>query len=86
MTVITIIENIGRNHNNYIGVKKVRKIKRVVGVVNLSKNLEEIKSIVALWGFKDKLDIREEDISYATDREPHIRIIIKEIILKEVSI
>lgn len=36
------------------------KIEKIVGVVNLSKNLEEIKLIVALWGFEDKLDIKEE--------------------------
>lgn len=58
------------------------KIEKIVGVVNLSKNLEEIKLIVALWGFEDKLDIKEEDISYETDREPHIWTVNEKYILK----
>ena len=43
---------------------------------------ERIETVLALWGFKDDLDIKEEDITYEIDRESHIFTINENYILK----
>lgn len=43
---------------------------------------EEIEKVLALWGFKDDLEIKEEDIIYEIEREAHIWTINEIYILK----
>lgn len=43
---------------------------------------EELGNLLALWGFKDNLEIKEEDITYETERESHIWTINEDYILK----
>ncbi|MDP4144328.1 MAG: phosphotransferase [Bacillota bacterium] len=43
---------------------------------------ERIEEVLSLWGLKSDLEIKEEDISYATDRESHIWTVGEKYILK----
>lgn len=52
----------------------------------LIKNKEELQSLVDTWGINKDLAIKEEDISYETEREPHIWSVGEDYILKMTNI
>lgn len=47
----------------------------------VNKN-EKLQLVLSLWGFKENLEIKEENIEYETKRESHIRTVSEDYILK----